>query len=196
MADSRTVFAGTRLSSCMHATASSDSAGAAEIPLDRDVFCRTLIRELAGSLEETVGLEAASGYISMVGARMGGWLDEEYRRALGAQRLDHDQVAAVLTDLKRRIGGTFTLDDEASSDRLLVYDNGRCPFEEKVEGRESMCMMTSNVFGSIAARNLGYGKVELQKTIARGDGRCRVLVHTDPSAAEAQQAEGREYFGD
>ena len=29
-------------------------------------------------------------------------------------------------------------------------------------------MMTSNVFGSIAAANLGYAKVELQETIAEG----------------------------
>ena len=32
-----------------------------------------------------------------------------------------------------------------------------------------MCMMTSNVFGHIAAENVGYAKVELQETIARGD---------------------------
>jgi hypothetical protein len=29
-------------------------------------------------------------------------------------------------------------------------------------------MMTSNVFGAIAAENLGYGKVELRETIAKG----------------------------
>ncbi len=34
-----------------------------------------------------------------------------------------------------------------------------------------MCMMTSNVFGSIAAENLGYAKIELQETVATGDER-------------------------
>ena len=54
-------------------------------------------------------------------------------------------------------------------------------------------MMTSNVFGAIAAENLGYAKVELQETIARSDRRCRVVVHLKPSE-EAQAANGREYF--
>jgi hypothetical protein len=53
--------------------------------------------------------------------------------------------------------------------------------------------MTSNVFGVIAAENLGYAKVELQQTIANGDSGCRVVVHLKPTAG-AQKAEGREYF--
>ena len=56
-----------------------------------------------------------------------------------------------------------------------------------------MCMMTSNVFGAIAAENLGYAKVELQQTIARGDAGCRVVVYLK-ATPEAQAAQGREYF--
>jgi len=56
-----------------------------------------------------------------------------------------------------------------------------------------MCMMTSNVFGQIAARNLGYAKIELQETIARGDAGCRVVVHLRETP-EAARAEWREYF--
>jgi hypothetical protein len=54
-------------------------------------------------------------------------------------------------------------------------------------------MMTSNVFGSIAADNLGYSKVVLEKTIARGDPGCRVTVYLQPTP-EAENATGREYF--
>lgn len=39
----------------------------ADIGLDRDVFLRSLLRELAGTLESVVGLEEAAGYISVVG---------------------------------------------------------------------------------------------------------------------------------
>ena len=53
-----------------------------------------------------------------------------------------------------------------------MLGNRQCPFAEKVIGRPSMCMMTSNVFGHIAADNLGYSKVELRETIA--DGRAGV----------------------
>jgi hypothetical protein len=51
-----------------------------------------------------------------------------------------------------------------------------------------------NVFGSIAAENLGYAKVELRETIAMGHPGCRVIVHLRPTAA-AEAAHGREYFG-
>lgn len=160
--------------------------------LERDLFLRTLVRELAGTLEETVGLEDAAGYISIVGRRMGAWLDESYREVLGVDRLDREQVVAVHVDLKHRIHGDFEL--QHSDEERLEYTNGRCPFEDKVLGRESMCMMTSNVFGLIAADNLGYAKVELAETIARGDGRCRVVVHLDPGSG--QRAPGREYFAE
>ncbi len=43
-------------------------------------------------------------------------------------------------------------------------------------GRPSLCMMTSNVFGVIAAENLGYAKVALTETIALGAPGCRAVV--------------------
>jgi hypothetical protein len=49
------------------------------------------------------------------------------------------------------------------------------------------------VFGSIAANNLGYAKVELQETIAEGAPGCRVVVYLKPTV-ESDSAVGREYF--
>ena len=163
-----------------------------EIPLDRDVFLRTLIRELSGTLEDVVGLREASGFISVVGQNIGAAIDAEYKRALGVERLSREQVTEVLVDLKRRILGDFFV--LSADDEKIVLGNRCCPFAEKVVGRPSMCMMTSNVFGSIAAQNLGWAKVELQETIAKGDAGCRVVVYLDPSR-HAQEASGREYHG-
>jgi predicted ArsR family transcriptional regulator len=162
------------------------------LPLDRDLFLRTLLRELAGTLEEVVGLDDASGFISVVGARIGTWIDQAYRDGLGRPSLARDEVAAALVDLKRRIEGDFSV--SSIDDDRIVLTNRACPFGDKVIGRPSLCMMTSNVFGSIAADNLGYAKVEIQEAIARGDDGCRVLVHLRPTP-EAMDAEGREYFG-
>jgi hypothetical protein len=53
-----------------------------DVALDRDLFLRSLVRELAGLLEEVVGFEEASGYISLVGAAIGEQIDADYRRAL------------------------------------------------------------------------------------------------------------------
>ncbi len=38
------------------------------IELERDVFLRSLIRELAGTLQDVVGLEEASGFASALSA--------------------------------------------------------------------------------------------------------------------------------
>lgn len=163
----------------------------ADVDLERDIFLRSLLRELAGTLEETVGLEQAAGYVSVVGDRIGHVIDDLYKRALDVDQLDRAQVADVLVDLKRRIEGDFYVIDQ--DDDRIVLGNNACPFAEKVVGRPSLCMMTSNVFGSIAAENLGYARVELQETIAEGADGCRVVVHLEPDP-DAGVATGREYF--
>lgn len=163
------------------------------IPLERDVFLRTLIRELAGTLQDVVGIDEASGFVSVVGQRVGEQINESYKSALQVSNLSRRQVADVLVDLKRRIQGTFVILHE--DDEKIVFGNSKCPFEDKVLGRPAMCMMTSNVFGVIAAENLGYARVDLEKTIAQGHGECRVVVHLKPPAdAGEAQVNCREYF--
>jgi predicted ArsR family transcriptional regulator len=170
-----------------------NSVSRVSVPLERDIFLRTLIRELAGTLQDVVGLEEASGFISVVGQRMGTQINEDYKSALSVSKLDRAQVADVLVDLKQRIQGEFFVIEE--TDDKIVLGNRRCPFADKVIGRPAMCMMTSNVFGSIAAQNLGYAKVMLEETIAQGAAACRVTVFLKPTP-EAQEAPGREYLGD
>jgi predicted ArsR family transcriptional regulator len=162
-----------------------------DVPLERDVFLRTLLRHLAGTLQDVVGLEEASGFVSVVGQKIGEEINAAYTSALAVDQLTREQVADVLVDLKRRIQGDFFIIEE--DDERIVLGNRACPFAEKVVGRPALCMMTSNVFGSIAAENLGYAKVVLENTIARGDSGCRVVVYLKPSDA-AQRAAGREYF--
>ncbi len=164
----------------------------AGIPLDRDRFCRMLIRELAGTLEDVVGLQDASGFISVVGQTIGEQLNHDYKTALQVPKLSPGQVTAVLVDLKRRIQGDFYVIEE--DEDKIVLGNRACPFGDKVLDRPSMCMMTSNVFGAIAADNLGYAKVSLERTIARRDGHCRVVIYLKPTP-QSEAAEGREYFG-
>ena len=163
-----------------------------DIPLERDGFLRNLIRELSGLLEDMVGLEQTSGFISVVGQNIGTQINQMYREELNIPKLNREQVADVLADLKHRINGSFIV--ESQDDSTIVFINKACPFAEKVKDRPSLCMMTSNVFGVITADNLGYAKVDMEKTIARGDSHCRVIVHLDPDSDDAKSAEGREYF--
>lgn len=161
-----------------------------EVPLERDGFARSLIRELAGTLEEVVGIDDASGYISIVGTAIGEQIDATYKGALAVDRLSREQVAEVLVDLKKRIQGDFFIIEETED--KLVLGNRACPFGEKVLGRPSLCMMTSNVFGHIAAQNLGFAAVDLEATIAQGHTGCRVVVYLRPT--DTIPASAREYF--
>ena len=161
------------------------------VPLERDGFLRDLIRHLSGVLQDVVGLPEAAGFVTIVGQRIGDELDATYRAALGVDgSLSRAQVAAVLVDLKRRIQGGFYVIEE--SDDKIVLGNRCCPFGDKVLDRPALCMMTSNVFGRIAAENLGYAKVVIEQAIARRDPECRVVVHLR-ATAEAKAAEGREH---
>jgi len=117
-------------------------------------------------------------------------MDRDYRETLGVARLSSKQVGEVLVDLKRRIEGEFRVLEQ--DDEKIVLVNSACPFGDFVADRPSMCMMTSNVFGVIAAENLGYACVELEETIASGDGRCVVKVHLKERSLPP--AAGREYY--
>lgn len=155
------------------------------------MFLRTLMRELSGTLQDIIGLEEAAGFVSVVGRKVGEQINAQYKQALSLERLSREQLAQVLVDLKRRIQGRFYIIEE--SDEKIVLGNTACPFGDKVKDRPVMCMMTSNVFGVIAADNLGYSKVTLEKTIAGGADECRVVIYLKPSDA-SEEAEGRQYF--
>jgi len=172
-------------------TASRQEVESLDLPLERDVFLRSLLRKLSGTLEDVVGYEEAAGFISVVGQEIGDWINQEYRTGLGAGKLTADQVASVLVDLKRRIKGDFYI--VSMDDEKIVLGNRACPFADKVKDRRSLCMMTSNVFGTITAENLGYAKVCLHQTIAQGDPGCRVTVYLKDNA-EAAADPGAEYF--
>lgn len=162
-----------------------------DIPLERDGFSRSLIRELTGLLEEMVGLAEASGFISVVGQRMGTEIDSYYKQALQVPKLSKQQIRDVLVDLKTRIQGEFYLIE--ADENKIVMGNTACPFADKVKDRPSLCMMTSNVFGTIVADNNGYAKVVLAQTIAQGDPSCHVTVYFN-ATDEAEMADGREYY--
>lgn len=158
---------------------------------DREGFFGDLIRELSGVLQDVVGLQEAKGLIAIVGARIGDRFNQRYRRAVGDRALSREESADAMVDLKARIGGSFYLISQSADE--IVLGNARCPFGEAVEGRPSLCMMTSNVFGRIAAENLGYARVDVEEAFAQGDKRCLVRIALAPDHGQGRVS-GREYF--
>lgn len=160
--------------------------------LDKDVFMRLVIRELAGILEETVGEQEASAYVNHVGFLIGRALNRDYQAVYDTERLDPGQVAAALVHLKTRIDGGFSI--ETLDDTSITLVNSACPFGDMVIGRPSLCRMTANVFGHIAAENLGFARVGIKEAIARGDTRCRVIVTYRGTAGDPKPDE-TDFFG-
>jgi predicted ArsR family transcriptional regulator len=158
----------------------------------KDVFLRTVLRELTGVLEQTVGEQEAEAYINYVGLAIGRAINSAYREAYSVMRLDPVQVAATLVDLKARIDGKFTI--ESMDAERIVLVNAACPFGDKVLNRPSLCRMTANVFGFVAAENLGYARVDIPEAIARGDQGCRVVISLTRSEASPGMSE-TEFFG-
>ena len=105
----------------------------ARLALEKDLFLRAAIRELSGTLEDVVGLDEAFGFISIIGQKIGDWIDAEYRQALHTEKLDWRQVRDALIDLKTRIDGDFYL--FAEDDARIALGNRRCPFGDKVRDR-------------------------------------------------------------
>ncbi|MEM9003202.1 MAG: methanogen output domain 1-containing protein [Cyanobacteria bacterium P01_F01_bin.86] len=173
------------------ATSISGQLESLDLPIERDQFLRTMIRELAGTLQDIVGIEEAAGFLNVVGYRAGQHVNDIYHNAFQLSNLSREQVAAVLVDWKRRINGDFFVIEQ--NDEKIVLGNRKCPFAEQIEGREALCVMTSNIFGAIAADNLGYARVELQDTIARGAQECRVVIYLKPNES-SDEFTGQEYF--
>ena len=158
--------------------------------LNQPEFFSSMIGELAGLLENMIGLRDAEGFISTVGGNLGHRISGLY--PVGPDSADPDRLAAVLVDLKTRIKGEFAV-VSADADQI-VLSAGRCPFGDKVKGRPSLCMMTTNVFGRIVADRTGYAHVSIDKAIAQGDAGCRVVVALKLS--EETPASGVEFFAE
>lgn len=163
----------------------------AAIPFDESSFVRRLLFELTDVLQEIIGHQEARGFIAVVGARIGDTFDAAYRRAVGNRPLARQEAAEAMVDLKRRIGGGFYVIEQ--DDEEILLGNSCCPFGDAVRGRPALCMMTSNVFGRIAAENLGYAKVSVEEAFASGDSRCLVRVMLQGSK-HLEDTPGREYF--
>lgn len=158
--------------------------------LDPQTFFCTLSTTLAGALEDVIGYEDAAAFVASVGDIMGMQIAALYRLEQGALPQDPARVAALACDLKARIGGSFSVEAVEADEVQLT--GCRCPFGAQAAGRPSLCMMTTNVLGRIAAEATGYAAVRVDESLAMGHGRCAVSLRFSPD----RLPEGyHEFFG-
>lgn len=132
-------------------------------------------------------------YIEQVGLTASQCLEEGVRESLGySGTITPDQYADIIINIKNRIGGNFSR--ASSPPGTIRVVNSCCPFGNSVREAPELCRMTASVFGGIAARNFGYGKIELRKRIALNDNHCEVCIYTNP--VDAQDKPGDEYHSE
>jgi len=151
-------------------------------------FFADIVANLAETLEDTIGLQDAEGFVAVVGTALGNDVSALYD---DGKSINTNGIAKILVDLKDRIGGEFKV--EAISNDQIVLSNSRCPFAHRAEGKPSLCMMTTNVFGRVAADRNGYAHVIVDDSIALNGKSCHVTVTLTPDLAP--DGDGYEFFG-
>jgi len=160
-------------------------------------FLQAFIAQSVKVIEQRSGQDDAGTdrYIEQVGLTASHCLEEAARVLLGyTGPITPDQYADVIISIKNRIGGNFSRTSSAPGTIEVI--NTCCPFGDGVREAPELCRMTASVFGGIAARNFGYGKVELRKRIALNDERCEICVHTDADAARDKPGDEYHFEGD
>jgi len=132
--------------------------------LNGQVFLAKLLTQYALLHEKTIG-SAAQEYIHQLGLRTGEWLERYYSD--NNEPWTIDQYVNVVVDINDKIDSFFEID--TVEDDHIVVKSTKCLFGESAKDSSHLCAITSSVFGGIAARRLGYGKVELRQQIAQGD---------------------------
>ena len=145
-------------------------------------FLQTFILELMHASEQQ-GQKHCEQLIEHIAKTAGCFFEETYRENThNTERLGIESYIELILGLKNNIGGKFSL--ASSNQDCITVTNSCCPFGDRVTNFPELCRMTSSVFGGIAARNFGYAKVEIKKSIARHDGTCEVCIYTNPNAAK------------
>lgn len=152
----------------------------------REAFLNTLVGSLCETIENVVGIEDAEAFIGIVGRRMA---QSERARMGGPMPATPCGVAEHLRKFKADIGGEFEIDKVEGS--KITFSNTRCPFANEAKGRRSLCMMTTNVFGRVAADATGYARVNVAEALARGDQRCLVTIDLEWD----DTGDGVEFYG-
>lgn len=160
--------------------------GAPTGPLTAESFFGDMIGHLSGALEDVIGVEEAAGFVTGVGSAIGNEIADAYD--VRRQSKPASRVAEVCCDLKARIGGAFEI--RAIDDATIVLTGRRCPFAGREVGRPSLCMMTTNVFGRIAARAAGYANVRIDGALSMGDPHCTVVISLVPTGND----DGHDFF--
>ena len=137
------------------------------VNINKDSFFESAIVEISSRANKDAIHEAS--------LKLAKDFEDLYKKFYNVERLNKDQIAEAIVDIEEKIGGRFKIVEK--TDEKIKLRVERCPFTDKVRGAPSLCSFTSNICGTVAARNFGYSKVHIKKAIARCDQECYIVIY-------------------
>jgi len=141
------------------------------VTLNKENYFNTLILKLGAELNDEVSKKRIKK-AAILNAKN---IEEQYKKFHGTDKLNYTQTIDSLVDAQKKIGGNFIVIER--TDDIIILKNTKCPFGDKVRKAPCLCNTTSALCGVMTARNLGYSKVVLRKTIAKGASECFIHIH-------------------
>lgn len=141
------------------------------VTLNREGYFNELLLKLGTEFSDAVSSKRLKKVVIATAKK----IEEQYKKFHNTDKLNYTQVIESLVDAQRKIGGNFIIVERTED--IIILRNTKCPFGEKVKKAPYLCSTTSALCGVITARNLGYSKVILKKTIAKGSNECLIHIY-------------------
>lgn len=143
------------------------------IPVDINQI--RFLKEMLVKICQNINAKQLKDAIDKTSTNIGKDISEIYKRFHGVNKLTKSQLTDSIIDAMNKLGGNFSL--VAEDGEKITLKNSKCLFGPSVKQCPMLCIATSNIIGTIVAENIGYGKVELRKTIAKGNSEDTIIVH-------------------
>ena len=132
------------------------------IPVDINQL--RFLRELILGVCEKVDSKQMKDALEKTAHQIAKDISQLYRNFHGTNKLSKSQLIDSIMDAFNKLGANFSLVSE--TDEKITFRNTKCLFGTNIKKCPMLCTTTSVIIGTITADNLGYGQVELTKTIA------------------------------
>lgn len=141
------------------------------VTLNKENYLNTILLNLGKEFND----EVSKKKIKKAAIATAKKIEEQYKKFHGVDKLNYIQVIDSLVDAQKKIGGNFIVVERTED--IIILKNTKCPFGGKVRKIPCLCSTTSALCGVITARSLGYSKVILKKTIAKGSNECLIYIY-------------------
>jgi len=150
--------------------------------ISKEAILVDMIVDIAANLDENT----ASTAIRKAGIEAGKKIDKVYKQFYNTERLSLEQFSEVVMDVGKKLGAAFTIIEKGPE--AVHFHNNKSILGEDAKKSPALGGILAGMLGTLAAKNFGYAKVVLSKSLARGDPYDDIIIFlkkTEESEKEA-----------